>query len=113
VKLPYTLFCLCQTLLIYPYGFLALQTEFLLHFHPEMCFISGHIRDNLFHVIPDQILQNYGTNVVSTALVLVGTVSGTDEKVLSLFKVFGGGIVELLIAIGTEYQSRKRTALAC
>src|SRR5699024_1379707 len=39
--------------------------------------------------------------------------SGTDEKVLSLFKVFGGGIVELLLAIGTEYQSRKRTALAC
>src|SRR5699024_6627018 len=47
------------------------------------------------------------------ALVLVGTVSGTDEKALSLFKAFGGGIVERLIAIGAEYQFRKRTALAC
>ena len=40
---------------------------------------------------------------MSAALVLVGTVGGTDEKDLSLFKVFGGGIVELLLAIGTEY----------
>ena len=63
-------------------------------------------------MIPDQILQNYGTNVVSAALVLVGSMSGTGEKVLSLFKVFGGGIVELLLAISTEHQSRKRTALA-
>lgn len=46
-------------------------------------------------------------------LVLVGSVSGTDKKVLSLFKVFGGGIVELLLAISTEHQSQKRTALAC
>lgn len=31
VKLPYTLFCLCRTLLIYLYGFLALQTELFFH----------------------------------------------------------------------------------
>ena len=42
---------------------------------------------------------------MSAALVLVCSMSGTGEKVLSLFKVFGGGIVELLLAIGTEYQS--------
>ena len=30
VKLPYTFFCLRQTLLIYPYGFLAWQTAFAL-----------------------------------------------------------------------------------
>ncbi len=39
VKLPYTLFCLCQMLLIYLYGFLALHTELLLHFHPTMCYV--------------------------------------------------------------------------
>lgn len=38
---------------------------------------------------------------------------GTDEKVLPLFKVVGGGIVELLLAVGTEHQTRKRTVLAC
>lgn len=62
-------------------------------------------------MIPDQIIQNHGTNVVSAALVLVGSMSGTDEKVLPFFKVFGGGIVELLLAIGAEHQSRKRAAL--
>ena len=73
-----------------------------------MCLISGHIRDNFFHVFPDHILQDNGTNVVFAALVLVGTVSGTDKEVLSLLKVVGGGIVELLLAIGTEPQTLQR-----
>lgn len=112
VKLPYTLFCLCQTLLIYLYGFLALQTELLLHFHPKMRFVLAHERDNFFHVFPDHILQNDGSDVMPAALVLVGSVRGADEKVLPLFKVVGGGVVELLSAISAEHQARKRTALA-
>ena len=63
-------------------------------------------------MFPDHILQNDGTNIVSAALVLVGSVGGADEKVLPLFKVIGGGVVEFLSAIGAEHQTRKRTALA-
>ena len=63
-------------------------------------------------MLPDQILQNNGSDVMPAALVLVGSVRGANEKVLSLLKVVGGGIVELLSAIGTEHQTRKRTALA-
>ena len=63
-------------------------------------------------MLPDHILQNDGTNIVSAALVLVGSVGGADEKVLSFLKVVSGGVVELLSAIGAEHQTRKRTALA-
>ena len=112
VKLPYTLFCLCQTLLIYLYGFLALQAEPLLHLHAKMRFISAHERDNFFYVFPDQILQNDGSDVMTSALVLVGSVRGADKKVLPLFKIVSGGIVELLSAIGADHRTRKRTALA-
>ena len=49
---------------------------------------------------------------LNDALVLAGSVRGADKKVLPLFKVVGGGVVELLSAIGTEHQTRKRTALA-
>ena len=63
-------------------------------------------------MFPDHILQNDGTNIVSAALILVGSVRGADEKVLSLFKVVGGGVIELLSAISAEHQTRKRTALA-
>ena len=63
-------------------------------------------------MFPDQILQDHGTNIVTAALVLVGSMGGADKEVLSLFKIVGGGIVELLLAIGTEHQTRKGTALA-
>ena len=86
VKLPYTLFCLCQTLLIYLYGFLALQAEPLLHLHAKMRFISTHERDNFFYVFPYQILQNDGSDVMTSALVLVGSVRGADKKVMRFSK---------------------------
>ena len=49
---------------------------------------------------------------LNDALVPAGSVRGADKKVLVLFKVVGGGEVELLSAIGTEHQTRTRTALA-
>jgi hypothetical protein len=77
-----------------------------------MRFVLAHERDNFFHVLPDQIFQNDGSDVMTTALVLVGSVRGADKKILPLFKIVSGGIVKLLSAIGTEHQTRKRTALA-
>jgi hypothetical protein len=50
-------------------------------------------------VFPDHILQNDGSDVMPAALVLVGSVRGADEKVLPLFKVVGGGVVELLTSL--------------
>ena len=47
-----------------------------------------------------------------TALVLVGSVRGADEEVLPLFKIPGRGILELLLAVGTEHQAGEDAALA-
>ena len=40
---------------------------------------------------------------MSAALVLVGTMGRADEEVLPLFKIAGGGVVELLLAVVAEY----------
>ena len=63
-------------------------------------------------MIPNHIFQNDGSYVMTAALVLVRSVRGADEEILPLFKIVGDGIIELLSAIGTEHQTRKRTALA-
>ena len=48
---------------------------------------------------------------MSAALVLVGTMGGADEEVLPLFKIAGGGVVELLLTVVAEYQAGEHIAL--
>ena len=50
---------------------------------------------------------------MSAALVLVDTMGGADEEVLPLFKIAGGGVVELLLAVVAEHQTGEHIALAC
>lgn len=40
-----------------------------------------------------------------TALILVVAMGRADKKVLPLFKMAGGGVIELLLAVGTEHQA--------
>lgn len=75
--------------------------------------MMGHERDNSLHVLPDHTLQCDSTDIMPAALVLVQAVGGADKEVLPLFKGAGGGVVQLLPAIGTIDQAREDTALAC
>ena len=49
---------------------------------------------------------------MSAALILVGTMGGADKEVLPLFKIAGGGVVELLLAVVAEHQAEEHIALA-
>ena len=48
---------------------------------------------------------------MSAALILVGTMGRADEEVLTLFKIAGGGVVELLFALVAEYQAGEHIVL--
>ena len=58
VKFRQPFFGLCQTLSVPTDSFLAGQAELLLHDLPEVLLVSCHIKDDRFHVHPDQIFQN-------------------------------------------------------
>ena len=49
---------------------------------------------------------------MSAALVLVGTMGRADEEVLPLFKIAGGGVVELLLTVVAEHQTGEHIALS-
>ena len=49
---------------------------------------------------------------MTAALVPIRAMSGTDEEVLPLFKIAGGGVVELLLAVIAEHQTGEHIALA-
>ena len=49
---------------------------------------------------------------MSATLVLIDTMGGADEEVLPLFKIAGGGVVELLLTVVAEYQAGEHIALA-
>ena len=112
VKLADPLLSLCQPLLIQPQRFLTLYTELLLHFRTEIRLIASDYRYGLLNVLPDDLFQHNGTDIMSAALVLVGTMGGADEEVLSLFKITGGGVVELLLAVVAEHQAGEHIALS-
>ena len=60
-------------------------------------------------MFPDLLFKHNGTDIVSAALVLVGSVRRADEEVLPFLKVVGGGIVKLLLAkMQTSVASRAR-----
>ena len=112
VKLSNSLLSLCQPLLRQPQRFLALYTELLLHFRTEMRLVASDYRYDLLNVLPDDLFQYNGTDIMSAALILGGSVGGTDEEVLSLFKLAGGGVIELLLAVVAEHQAGEHIALA-
>ena len=111
VKLSDSLLSLCQPFSIQSQRFLTLYVEFLLHFRTEIRLIASDYRYDLLNVLPDDLFQHNGTNIMSTALVLVGTMGGADEEVLPLFKIAGGGVVELLLTVVAEYQAGEHIAL--
>ena len=86
VKLSDSLLSLCQPFSIQSQRFLALHTELLLHFGTEIRLIASDYRYDLLNVLPDDLFQHNGTDIMSAALVLVGTMGGADEEVLPLFK---------------------------
>ena len=49
---------------------------------------------------------------MSAALILVDSMGGADEEVLPLFKIAGGGVVELLLAVVAEHQTGEHIALS-
>ena len=112
VKLSDSLLSLCQPLLMQPQRFLALYTELLLHFGTEISLVASDYRYDLLNVLPDDLFQHNGTDIMSAALVLVGTMGGADEEVLPLFKIAGGGVVELLLAVVAEHQTGEHIALS-
>lgn len=63
-------------------------------------------------MLPDDLFQYNGTDIMSAALVLIDTMGGADEEVLPLFKIAGGGVVELLLAVIAEHQAGKHIALS-
>lgn len=99
VKLADSLLSLCQPLLIQPQRFLALYTELLLHLGTEIGLVASDYRYDLLNVLPDDLFQHNSTDIMSAALVLIDTMGGADEEVLPLFKIAGGGVVELLLAV--------------
>ena len=111
VKLSDSLLSLCQPLLIQPQQFLALYTELLLHFLTEICLIASNHRYDLLDVLPDELFQHDSPDIMFAALVLAGTMAGADEEVLPLFKIAGGGVVELLLAVVAEHQTGEHIAL--
>ena len=112
VKLSDSLLSLCQPLLMQPQRFFALHTELLLHLRTEIRLIASDYRYDLLNVLPDDLFQHNGTDIMSAALVLVGTMGGADEEVLPLFKIAGGGVVELLLAVVAEHQAGEHIALS-
>ena len=62
-------------------------------------------------MLPDDLFQYNGTDIMSAALVLIDTMGGADEEVLPLFKIAGGGVVELLLAVVAEHQTGEHIAL--
>ncbi len=112
VKLSDSLLSLCQPLLIQPQRFLTLHTELLLHLRTEISLVASDYRYDLLNVLPDDLFQYNSTDIMSAALVLVGTMGGADEEVLPLFKIAGGGVVELLLAVVAEHQAGKHIALS-
>ena len=63
-------------------------------------------------MLPDDLFQYNGTDIMSAALVLIDTMGGADEEVLPLFKIAGGGVVELLLAVVAEHQTGEHIALS-
>ncbi len=112
VKLSDSLLSLCQPLLMQSQRFFTLYTELLLHFGTEISLVASDYRYDLLNVLPDDLFQHNGTDIMSAALVLVGSVGGADEEVLPLFKIAGGRVVELLLAVVAEHQAGEYTALA-
>ena len=98
--------------MIQPQRFLALYTEFLLHLGTEIGLVASDYRYDLLNMLPDDLFQHNGTDIMSAALVLVGTMGGADEEVLPLFEIAGGGVVELLLAVIAEHQAGEHIALS-
>lgn len=63
-------------------------------------------------MLPDLLFKHNGTDIMSATLVFVGAMSGADKEVLSLLKVVGGGVIELLFAVVTEHQAGEHISLA-
>ena len=112
VKLSDSLLSLCQPLLMQPQRFFALHTELLLHFRTKIGLVASDYRYDLLNVLPDDLFQHNSTDIMSAALILVGTMGGADKEVLPLFKIAGGGVVELLLAVIAEHQAGKHIALS-
>lgn len=112
VKFSDSLLSLCQPLLIQPQRFLTLHTELLLHFGTEISLIASDYRYDLLNMLPDDLFQHNSTDIMSAALVLVGTMGGADKEVLPLFKVAGGGVVELPFTVVAEHQAGEHIALS-
>ena len=68
-------------------------------FRTEIRLIASDYRYDLLNVLPDDLFQHDSPDIVSAALVLVDSMGGADEEVLSLFKIAGGRVVELLLAV--------------
>ena len=112
VKLSDPLLSLCQPLLMQPQRFFALYTELLLHFRTEIRLIACDYRYDLLNVLPDDLFQHNSADIMSAALILVGTMGRADEEVLPLFKIAGGRVVELLLAVVAEHQAGEHIALS-
>ena len=78
---------------MYPHRFLTLHTELLPHFRTEIILVASNHRYDFLNMFPDLLFKHNGTNIMSAALVLVHSMGGADEEVLSFFKVVSGGVI--------------------
>lgn len=84
----------------------------MFHNYPEVRFIPCHIEDDRFHVHPDQIFQNNGSDKVCRTASRVASVVGAYKVILPLLKVIGGAVPHFCSAVGTVNHAGKQTALA-
>lgn len=82
-------------------------------FRTKISLVAGNYRDNFLDVFPDLMLQYDDTNIVSAAFVLVHLMGGAGEESLPLFKIFRGGVVQLLLAMIAEHKAGEHITLAC
>ena len=78
-----------------------------------MTFIVAYVPDDLSHMFPDHLFQNYCPDEVSRTRTRVASVVGTDEVILTGFEVLRGTVSHLCLAIRTIDQSGKHMGLAC
>ena len=101
--------CNCEFLPTGFQGAFTLQTEYLLHFWTEVIFVPKNMPDDTPpHMFPDHILQNNGADEVCGTGAGIAPVAGTHEMILPLFKVAGGAVAHLLMAVGAVYQAREQ-----
>ena len=113
VKFSHAPLRLFQTLDACADFFFTGQQELVFHNCPEVLLIPCHIEDDRFHVHPDQIFQNNGSDEVCRTASCIASVVGAYKVILPLLKVIGSAVPHFRSAVGTVNHAGEQAAFAC